>query len=134
MESDPEQGRPSLTCQPILAGVARARAEDLARRGYFSHTNPEGLGPNYLVRQAGYILPAFYPTAPDANSIESLGAGAATPEAAWRNWMNSPPHRAHILGLQPFYAEQVELGIGHAFEPNSQYRHYWAVITARPGP
>src|SRR5438552_1645103 len=47
--STPEQRRQWLTCQPILAAVARARAEDMARRGYFGHTNPEGLGPNYLL-------------------------------------------------------------------------------------
>lgn len=129
-----EQRRPSLTYEPILGRVARERAADLAQRQYFGHTNPDGLGPNTLVRQAGYVLPSFYNNAPDGNNIESLTAGSATAEAAWERWMNSPPHRMHFLGLDRFFAEQIEYGVGYASDPASPYRHYWAILTARRGP
>jgi uncharacterized protein YkwD len=42
--------RARMRPDPILTSVARARAEDMAHRRYFSHVNPDGLGPNFLVR------------------------------------------------------------------------------------
>jgi uncharacterized protein YkwD len=134
MIEHPEQQRPSLTCHPILAQVARERAQDMADRGYFSHTNPDGYGPNYLVQQAGYILPAYYDQSPDGNNIESIAGGYPTAEAAWAGWMGSEGHRTHLLGLDPFWAEQIEYGIGYVYEPGSDYGHYWVVITAKQGP
>lgn len=134
MIEHPEQRRPSLTCHPILARVARERAEDMARRRYFSHVTPEGYGPNYLVRQAGYVLPSYYDQSPTANNIESIAGGYPTASAAWNGWMSSSGHRTHLLGLHPFFAEQVEYGIGYAYDPTSPYQYYWVVITAKPGP
>jgi uncharacterized protein YkwD len=133
MIDHPQQERPSLTCHPILAQVARERARDMAERHYFSHVNPDGYGPNYLVEQAGYDLPDYYNSALDANNIESIAGGYPTAEAAWQGWMDSDPHRTHLLGLLPFFAEQIDYGIGYIYDPASDYRHYWVVITARPG-
>ena len=132
MIDHPDQERPSLTCHPILAQVARERARDMAERHYFSHVNPDGYGPNYLVEQAGYDLPDYYSAAPDANNIESIAGGYATAEAAWQAWMDSDPHRTHLLGLVPFFAQQIDFGIGYVYDPDSDYRHYWVVITAKP--
>lgn len=131
---DPQQQRPSLTCNNILAQVAHARAADMAEREYFDHVNPDGYGPNYLVEQAGYILPDFYGDDPQANYIESIAAGNSTVDATWQQWMNSPGHREHLLALNNFYKDQIEYGVGYAYDPNSPYRHYWVIITARPGP
>jgi len=134
MIQHPDQQRPSLACHPILARVARERAEDMARRRYFGHTNPDGFGPNYLVRQAGYVLPSYYGTEPDANNIESIAGGYPTADATWQGWMGSSGHRDHLLGLNAFWAEQIEYGVGYAYDATSPYRHYWVVITAKPGP
>jgi len=101
---------------------------------YFAHTNPDGFGPNYLVHQAGYVLPSYYGTEPDANNIESIAGGYPTAVATWQVWMGSPGHRAHLLGLTAFWVEQIEYGVGYAYDPTSPYRHYWVVITAKPGP
>jgi hypothetical protein len=132
MASDSGQRRPSLMFHPILAQVARERAQDMVDRLYFSHTNPDGLGPNYLVRQAGYVLPGFYGTARDANNIESIAAGNPTASMTWAQWMNSDGHRRHLLGTVPFFADQIEYGIGYAC--GGEFDHYWVVITAKPGP
>jgi uncharacterized protein YkwD len=131
MRNHPQQKRPSLTCDPILAQVARARAEDMRDRDYFSHTNPDGYGPNYLVRQAGYPLPDFYGDDAAANNIESIAGGYPTAADAFQGWMDSPGHRAHILGEHDFYAAQIDYGIGYA--AGGSYGHYWVVITARRG-
>ncbi len=131
MRSEPGQRRPSLTCNPILASVARSRATDMAARRYFSHVNPDGIGPNYLVRQAGYNLPGGYDGTLEGNNIESIAAGYGTAEEAWQGWMGSEGHRSHLLGLEPFWAEQLEYGVGYAYLPGSEYGSYWVVITAR---
>ena len=101
---------------------------------YFGHVNPDGYGPNYLVRQAGYPLPTWYDPAPDGNNIESIAAGYPTPDAVWNAWMTSPAHRNHLLGLDPFWADQIEYGIGYVYDPESDYDHYWVVITAYKEP
>jgi hypothetical protein len=126
------QQRPFVQVDPILSRVARARAADMARRRYFAHVNPDGYGPNYLVRQAGYPLPAGYDQSPGGNSIESCAAGDTTADAAWNGWMGSAPHKRHLLAQDPFYAAQTSLGVGYYYDANSEYRHYWVVITAPP--
>lgn len=132
--NDANQQRVSFSCHPILAQVARQRATDMAQRDYFDHTTPEGFGPNYLVRQAGYVLPSYYSPALDGNNIESIAAGFPTAATTWQQWMGSTPHRTQLLGLNSFFAEQTEYGIGYAYNPNSEYLYYWVVITAKPGP
>jgi hypothetical protein len=132
MISDPGQQRASLTCHPALAQVARERALDMVNRNYFSHTNPDGYGPNYLVTQAGYVLPSYYETHLTANNIESIAAGNPTASLTWAQWMSSSGHRRHLLGTVSFFAEQIEYGIGYA--NGGIYGHYWVVITAKPGP
>ena len=131
MRQDPRQQRALMRCDPILAKVARERAEDMGRRGYFSHINPEGFGPNHLVQQAGYLLPSFYMQSFPANNLETISAGYATPEATWNGWMKSTAHRTHLLGLDRFWAEQTDYGIGYAYVAGSLYSHYWVVITGR---
>lgn len=132
MTAHPEQRRDALECDAILSRVARARAKDMALRDYFGHINPDGLGPNYLVRQAGYRLPSWYPSKADANNIESIAAGYRTPAATWQGWMSSSGHRTHLLGLHSFYAEQTAVGVGYFFLEGSRYGHYWVVLSAHP--
>jgi uncharacterized protein YkwD len=80
-----------------MTQVARAQSQDMLRRGYFSHFNPEGKDPFDRMRSAGVSFHA---------AGENL-ALAQTLEIAHRNLMNSPGHRANILN--PSYGR---LGIG----------------------
>jgi hypothetical protein len=130
MLTDPGQQRSNPICDPILAQVARARARDMALRGYFSHTNPDGEGPNLLAREAGYALPEWYGSNQDANNIESIGGGYSSPEAAWQGWLGSPTHRTHVLATQEFYAQQEAYGVGYYYDPNSPFGYYWVFISA----
>jgi len=134
MINDPTQQRAFMFCDPILAQVAQERAVDMGTRDYFSHTNPDGYGPNYLVQEAGYILPSFYNQTLTGNNIESICAGSSTASEAWNLLMGSDGHRNHLLGVDPFYAAQTDYGIGYAYIPNSTYGHYWVIITATKGP
>ncbi|MBL8096567.1 MAG: hypothetical protein JNL73_20490 [Anaerolineales bacterium] len=136
MLAHPEQARPALRCHPILERVARERALDMAVRGYESHVNPDGFGPNYLVRQAGYPLSSTYSSSLTANSIEVMYFGygfspTPNPDNPWNWWMNSSIHRTMLLGLTSFFVAQDEYGVGHVYVPGSNYGHYWIVLTAR---
>jgi uncharacterized protein YkwD len=133
------QARAQLVCDPILAQVARARAADMAQRAYFSHVNPDGYGPNYLVKQAGYVLPDWYNPAPSANNIESIAAGYTTVAEAWSGWMSSEGHSRHLLASHDgspldFYRQQEAFGIGYWYSPDAPYRHYYVVLTAPIAP
>ncbi len=129
IRTHPEQKRPFLVCDPTLERVARAMAQDMAVRGYFSHITPEGLGPNELVRRAGYPLTSVYDPAPTANNIQSIGAGG-TLEALWPLWMTSSSHHRHIIGDSAFWQAQTDYGIGYYYDPKSQKQHYWVILTA----
>ena len=128
--NDSEQERPQMICNPILARVAYEKALDMGTRNYFGHVNPDGFGPNYLVNQAGYNLPAWWGNDLDTNYIESIAAGYSTPAATWNQWRASGGHRTHVLGLNNFWREQIYYGIGYAYVPGSRYGHYWVFITA----
>ncbi|HEV7405802.1 MAG TPA: CAP domain-containing protein [Chthoniobacteraceae bacterium] len=128
------QHRPFMVLDDTLVAVARARALDLGRRNYFDHVNPDGHGPNYMVRAAGYPLPAWWGTNPEDNFIESIAGGRSTASATWTDWMNSPPHRDHILANTSFDAGNTSYGVGYAVVPGSKFTYYWVVITCPPRP
>lgn len=130
IQDSPSQQRDFMACNPILAQVARDRARDMAVRDYFGHTNPDGIGPNTLVRAAGYNLPSFYASSADGNNIESIAAGYRSAEEAFEGWLNSPGHRVHMLGEMDFYKDQVEFGVGYYYSENSTYKHYWVLLSA----
>ena len=130
LRSDPHQRRSTISCNAILSWVARAMAEDMAARDYFDTVNPNGLGPNYLVREAGYVLPDYYSKQVDANHIASIGAGLGTAEQMWLTQAESE----HLRGATQFYVDQTEFGVGYAYNPNSKFKHYWVTLIAQPGP
>jgi len=132
--TNPGQGRPYMVLDPVIEAVARARAKDMAMRNYFSHVNPDGVAANYLLRQAGYQLPAWWGTDPTDNYVESIAAGYSSPSDTWTQWMNSPPHKEHLLAQNSFFATETHYGVGYYYDPNSTYQYYWVVITAPPEP
>ncbi len=132
--SDPIQQRKELIFDTILHRIARERAIDLAARNYFSHTNPDGIGPNHLLREAGYLLPEHYGKRLDSNNVESLSGGNSTALETYKGWLSSPAgHRKHLLGEIDFWRQQTRFGIGYYYDANSLYKHYWVFISA-PAP
>ncbi|MFH0928722.1 MAG: CvpA family protein [bacterium] len=91
------RGLKILTFDPKLREVARRHAEDMLKRGYFSHFTPEGQSPADRVKMAliQYIAVG-----------ENL-AFAPVVSYAHEGLMNSPGHRANILDV-----EFGRLGIG----------------------
>lgn len=135
MSTTSGQGRPTLIFDPIIQEVAQARAQDMATNNYFNPVNLQGVAANYLLRQAGYVLPAWWPTSdPTSNYVESIAAGSSSPSVTWTAWMDSPPHKEHLLAQNSFFASETHYGVGYAYNPNSFYQYYWVVITAPPEP
>lgn len=128
----PGQQHPNLVLNEVLTQEARRKAEDMAKRSYFGHTDPEGFGPNHWVKAEGYTLPPYYDSSPSGNNIESIAAGQVTAADAWDGWMHSNGHRSHLLGEVDFYREQIDYGIGYYHDDNSPYHNYWVVLIAKP--
>ncbi|MCX2967500.1 MULTISPECIES: CAP domain-containing protein [Streptomyces] len=96
------QERARAGCQPLradaaLAGLAGDHSRDMAERGYFSHTDPEGRSPFDRAAEAGVRHMGG----------ENIARGQATPEAVMEAWMNSPGHRANIVNC-----DFTTLGVG----------------------
>ncbi len=93
-----------------LAAVARAYSEDMLRRGYYAHINPEGQTPAMRVAAAGI------PWASEAENIAIYSSVVEAQDA----FMNEPPfahnHRSNILS-----AKFTDVGVGIVRAPNGMY-------------
>ncbi|MEU2061232.1 sigma-70 family RNA polymerase sigma factor [Streptomyces sp. NPDC013455] len=77
-----------VTEDPQLDQAARGLSDDMAARGFFDHTDPDGNGPGERITAAGYRWSTYG---------ENIARGQQTPQAVMDSWMNSPGHRANIL-------------------------------------
>jgi uncharacterized protein YkwD len=88
-----QHGMPTLTADPALAEIARIRSRDMAAKGYFSHSPPDGC--NYVCLM-------------DSRGVSHAWAGeniawntwdwSKTADVAVEMWRKSPPHMQNILG------------------------------------
>lgn len=83
-----DAGVPPLKRNAALTRAAQAHAEDMAKRGYYAHTTPEGVTFDKRISDAGYCV---------ASMSENLTEKAQTEERAIEMWMNSPSHRKNML-------------------------------------
>ncbi len=84
-------GLGTLTLNPTLVEVAQAKANDMAAKGYFAHTSPEGLDPWHWFQTVGYE----YSLAGENLAVDFSDSGDVE-----RAWMNSPTHRDNILNTK----------------------------------
>jgi len=91
---------PDLVVNPVLERVAQEKANDMAAKGYFAHTSPDGLAPWHWFKSAGYNF--MY-------AGENLAVNFTDSEAVDTAWMNSPGHRANILN-----GKFTEIGVATA--------------------
>jgi uncharacterized protein YkwD len=90
-----DRGMVPLKLNARLARAANVQAQDMVRRGYFSHESPDGHNSTDRIRSAGYMRGGGRWTVG-----ENLAWGTAELSSArglLNAWMNSPPHRANIL-------------------------------------
>lgn len=105
-------GLGSLTLDSQLSKLARMKAEDMAKKGYFSHTSPTYGSAFDMMKKYG----VSYRTAG-----ENIAKGQKTPEAVMNGWMNSSGHRANILS-----STYTHIGVGYA--KDSKGNTYWVQI------
>lgn len=78
----------TLAPNPVLELAAKKKAEDMAQKGYFAHTSPEGRTPWYWVQEAGYKY---------SYAGENLAVNFFDSKDVVEAWMRSPGHRANIV-------------------------------------
>lgn len=129
--------RRALRWNDTLARIAEARALDMAKRDYFDHTDPDGLGPNYHINRAGYSLNPDWLKHKNANNFESIGANHPTAAAGIEAMIRGSAatrygHRRHLLGQDEWNASLQDIGIGFVRVPSgSTYQSYLCVIIAK---
>lgn len=92
------QGLAPLAWHPVAAAVAQAHSEDMVRRGYFAHVDPDGHDPADRLAAANV---AYW------NAAENIVSDAPTAGAALAAWLASDGHRANLESTE--YTHQ---GIG----------------------
>lgn len=126
-----------------LMASADFRAHDMFKRGYFGHVDPDGMGPNQRVLQAGYPLARIYSREAGVNNLEAISAGTESPAKTLEQLIvdrgiSDLSHRNHLLNILPFTHPMREIGVGY-FEPGPQdkgglngvpYKSFCAVHTA----
>ena len=130
------QARDALVWNETLAKVAQAKAEDMARRNYFAHVDPDGYGTNYKINAAGYKLPDDWCSPISKNYFESIAAGNESGEKSIIQLIydsgesnDNAGHRQHLLGIDNFWGNCTDIGIGTA--KGGTFGYYWCVIIAK---
>jgi uncharacterized protein YkwD len=106
-------GRSPLVWDDRLARVAQHHSEDMAKRHFFAHVNPDGLDPFERLSAAGIRYRA---------AAENIGAGQRDAAEMFEDWMDSSGHRRNLES--PRYDRH---GIG-------LYERHWTHVFVREAP
>jgi hypothetical protein len=90
----------ALAPDVTLEKAAQLKADDMAAKGYFAHTSPEGITPWHWLDQAGYKY---------TYAGENLAINFVDSDDVINAWMNSVGHKANILNNN-----FTQIGIGIA--------------------
>ncbi len=80
-----------LTSNAALTAAAQMKVNDMVVNSYFAHYSPTGVAPWYWMDKAGYEF---------IHASENLASGFKTTKSLVKGWMNSPTHKANIMGTQ----------------------------------
>jgi len=109
---------PPLTYQPELAVAAVTHNLWMIDHGCFAHVCEGEAGVGARITAAGYDYSSYG---------ECIAAGYATPEAVVQGWLNSPGHRAILLGAN------VDVGVSLLpCESGCAYGTYWTAAFGTP--
>ncbi|WP_318036166.1 CAP domain-containing protein [Halobacillus amylolyticus] len=115
-EERAKEGLAPLEMHNRLSDLARMKSQDMADKGYFSHTSPTYGSPFDMMKQYDFS----YSTAG-----ENIAAGQRTPQEVVEGWMNSPGHRANIMN-ESF----THIGVGYV--EGGSYGTYWTQLFMTP--
>ncbi len=94
-EEREKHGLQPLQISEKLMQTAREKADDMATRNYYSHTDPDG-----------------YTMAIDLNVAENIDI-AGSPKGTMSSWLNSKGHRDNILSINSKY---IGVGMSYALD------------------
>ena len=103
-----------LSLSSSLSSAAAYHSVDMAANGYLAHTLLDGTSVEQNMANFGYE---------GGTHGENIAAGTATAAEAMQTWQGSAEHNANMLN-----AGFGAIGIGRAYDANSQYRWYWTTI------
>lgn len=109
-------GLGTVSVDPVLTRLAEQQARAMAKRDKLDH-NAGGPFPQRM-KSSGYAYKV---------GAENIGAGYHTLAEAFSGWRDSPPHRANML-----LKGVTRMGIAAAYDPNTKYKVFWAMIVAAP--
>lgn len=109
-----KNGLSGLSWNYKLVQAARAKAQDMIDKDYFSHTSPDGRTPWNFITATGYNY--IY-------AGENLGINFTSSEALMSAWMASGGHRANILS-----GNFKELGVGVV---TGEYQGYTTTVVVQ---
>ncbi|MEW1601601.1 CAP domain-containing protein [Streptomyces sp. NPDC093808] len=95
-----------VTADSALTALATAFSNDMAKRGFFDHTDPDGDTPWDRAQAAGI----------SNLGGENIARGQGDAEAVMEAWMNSPGHKANILNC-----DFKTLGVGVHMGPGGPW-------------
>lgn len=80
-------GCPELMWMQTVADAAQGHSEDMARRNYFDHRSPEGVGPTDRLRAHGVSYRSM---------AENIAQHPGTVRDVLNGWLGSPGHRQNL--------------------------------------
>jgi uncharacterized protein YkwD/uncharacterized protein YraI len=107
-------GLRALSLSSSLSAAAAFHSVDMAANGYLAHTLLDGTTVEQNMANFGYE---------GGTHGENIAAGTQTAAEAMQTWQGSAEHNANMLN-----ASFGAIGIGRAYDPNSQYGWYWTTI------
>ncbi len=105
-----DSGLTTLVLNPILTQAAQAHSADMACNDFLGHESSDGSFFGAFVRAVGY-----------PNSFQEIIA-IGTPQDAMDQWLADSGHWEIVLN-----ANVTEMGVGYAYNSNSQYGGYFTV-------
>jgi len=111
-------GLPAFTLDGTLTQIARQRAQDMASKGYFSHTSPNGQTAFTLLNASGYSF-----SLAGENLARNNYPDSQSVSVAMNGFMQSASHRVNVL--EPKFNR---IGIGMALGADGL--KYFAVVFA----
>jgi uncharacterized protein YkwD/uncharacterized protein YraI len=103
-----------LSLSSSLSSAAAYHSVDMAANGYLAHTLIDGTTVPQNMANFGYE---------GGTHGENIAAGTQTATEAMQTWQGSFEHNANMLN-----GSFGAIGIGRAYDPNSQYGWYWTTI------
>lgn len=114
-------GVQTIVWDPEMARFAQWKAEDMANKGYFSHTTPEG-------RTFGEQLKDFNISYGSASENIAYTYSTDTTQV-YNLWMDSPGHKANILKRYTnTRGQEVTAGFGAGIAKASDGKYYWVNV------